>query len=465
MARSKRLKIFSEKIATAQGSVTEEQGVFDATAAISSTYAENTTPLNTYQRKEYSLSRFADKSLDTEASLSKKLPVGAEVGVALSSEFLDNNTDHIDPATLSTVSFNVTMPLLREFGTEVTEAELNARQEEVLATKLSYARDVGEAISVSLDAYWNYCRAIEINTIHQKEVTLARQELQKTQSLVDRNQKPESDLYILRANLSSKQALQLQAQDEEDRAYEQLKNVVGYPYLVTFSVPPTGCLATPPNSSPDFQGELQTAYETRADLKSLEKTADAASIREVSAELLRLPQLDAIASVGYSGLDEDDTYVNSLYDNIDGLNWSVGGTFSYPLNNNAREGDYIQAKAARRTALLEFHELQRQIEINLKKTLQTKDASYGVLKANQAAVKQFEFSAAAERKRYAVGMATILDVIQTQNQLLLSRIEEVSARKNVLSAILEVQKTLGIVYPKEDDSFSLRFGVLVEAKR
>jgi outer membrane protein TolC len=124
-------------------------------------------------------------------------------------------------------------------------------------------------------------------------------------------------------------------------------------------------------------------------------------------------------------------------------NYSAGVSLNIPLRNRAAQSDYA-------TSLLEL----RQNQLNLRKNtnqiaVDLQNAVIGVQQARvryQAAFKARELqqqTLAADQRRYALGAATVFQVIQDQRDLATSQSSEVQAMANYTHARISLDQALG----------------------
>jgi len=111
---------------------------------------------------------------------------------------------------------------------------------------------------------------------------------------------------------------------------------------------------------------LDIALENRNDYRAAKLKVESSNTTLAKDEQDWYPQLDAQVGLGYNGITHGngfDNYVNSTYKNVRGLDHSASLTFSYPIGNDAAEGQYDKDSATKMMNTVDMNETARQIKL------------------------------------------------------------------------------------------------------
>ena len=186
----------------------------------------------------------------------------------------------------------------------------------------------------------------------------------------------------------------------------------------------------------------------------LQRQFEAADILYDAARRDSNSQLDLAFSVGYSGQVENRTpggSVAALGRPASGLNISLGLNYVLPVQGNAQSGLLRQRAAQADQARTGVEALKRSIAANIR-------AQHAVLRS---AAQQLELVRsqlrlqtqvfANERKKYALGQTTVLDVLNAEVQLTEDGQREIAARQQLAQALINYRFETGTLLSTDAD--------------
>jgi outer membrane protein TolC len=159
----------------------------------------------------------------------------------------------------------------------------------------------------------------------------------------------------------------------------------------------------------------------------------------------QLWQLDASANVQagtLTGVDSTTPGINNIY-NGRNLNESAGITLTIPLHDLNRRNQLIAAKVKLEKDRLNLIAAKRALITMIKNTINTIESQ---AKRYELAKRQVDLAAksyALEKKKQQAGIASALDVNNTQNQLIQAQIGLIGAKISYLNQLSALQRILG----------------------
>jgi outer membrane protein len=178
-------------------------------------------------------------------------------------------------------------------------------------------------------------------------------------------------------------------------------------------------IPVPPLGGEGEEDALKTmqseARVSRSDLRQQEKVVESARYQVAFAQGEHLPTLDLDASA-YLDRTNYSTYAEQT-------DWSAVLLLSFPVFEGGRiRSNVLTAKSKLRQAELARDELARQVELEVKNAFLTLQSDLATLATLQASVEAADENCRLLLEEYRQGLATNLEVVTGQNQLLSARL-------------------------------------------
>jgi outer membrane protein TolC len=199
----------------------------------------------------------------------------------------------------------------------------------------------------------------------------------------------------------------------------------------------------------DESAEIRKAFAQRPDLKQLQVTLKSSELQSRVARHQTLPQLDLIASTALTGLD------SKYYKDLEKVGaadypvWSVGLQFSYPLGNRAAENDYIKTKLKVGQTQTQIKSLEDTVTNDVRNAIRALQSSYKQLDVTARGSAYAEQRLQAYIKKNKVGLATGKDVLDSENDLVTAKGNQIQAVANYNNAITALWKASGELLDRE----------------
>jgi outer membrane protein TolC len=332
------------------------------------------------------------------------------------------------------VTLNFTQPLLRGFGTEVAEANLNkariSRDQELWNREARAANVLRDTII----AYWELAYQTTDLEIRRSAEALAEEQLRNTEEQIKVGRMGQLQAAaVRRAIFDDKAEVETSQQQLMGRALDLLR-LLGVPVPARFAGLRAADVATPAPHDVDADGEAARALEASPALKALQKGIALSDVDVHTALVSLRPQLDLSASIGRVGRNVDAAESLRQLLRQENTVGSVGLVFSLPVQNRAARGAEEAAKAAQDNARLTSQDMELAIRDGAARlAAQVRSASHRIDDSKQS-VKYAQQNLEAEQARFSVGQSTNNDVLMRQQELKQAQINGVRAAVDLLEA-------------------------------
>jgi len=330
------------------------------------------------------------------------------------------------------VSANMTL-----FDGGKTSADLRMRRADVQTQEAS---QVATLANVSLNvklAYNQVLSANEAEAAARAQLAVATQNLAFTVAKVNAGAANVADSLNSVVTVGNAQLAILTAQQSLRSASANLTRWVSTPDLVTASPADTADL---PRITLDSASIMALALDG-PNVRQLQSQLVANEASQRSARAAYLPQLST--SVGFSGNGTKNLYGlggDSPYP----YSRNIGFNVSYPLFNRFQRDNAVQ------TAQINTENTEAQLRDTRLQNQQNVITQIGLLRNaeqqmvfQQVSVRAAEEALRVNQQRYSVGVGTFVDVLTSQQNVIIARQGLISARLNYRNARAQIEATIG----------------------
>lgn len=348
-----------------------------------------------------------------------------------------------NPAYNNGVSATLNQPLFRDFGRKAALAALDSARLGFSIANINYKGTVLNTVSTTENLYYNLVASREA-------LRIAQLTLESSQRLFDENKARRStgvmtDLDVLSAEVGVARARNTLVQREQAvrDAEERLLNQINATGLDTR----IGPVAFSPyaEGSPSFATSYKLARDFYPDTLSQEQTIKQLEISLDTARRNLKPNLDLVASLGYSARTTNANYQQAIANlpNDHGNNWSLALNYSMPWGQHADKARERQATNSVTSAKLRLEQLEAQLMLDVRlavRAVETNLVSVEIAaKATELASRQYD----QQKARFDAGLSTSRVVLQFQDDLENARIAELQAKLALRRAVAELRRLEG----------------------
>ena len=388
------------------------------------------------------------------AGLSNQFRTGISLETGIELDRFDDNLFQNVPANRANVSFALRIPLLKNAGRAVANAQEQAARIGREAAVLDLQQAIAVRILNTVSAYWNCRAAAEQLQVLTNSQIHAESLVDAVGGLVRIREMASSELFQARADAAQKSAAVSAGEQALWQARQDLAQAVGWA-LAKMSDPPVPTFPFPPleTNGPSLKLDktklIVASLERRPDYLSAQKAGEAARVLEVAARKNMRPQLDLSLEAGYSGVSEARA-VRAYFSSLNPLPVSgpnLLGTISleWPFANRTARGLLEQRTAEEQQTQLRSQALARTIQAGILVALQDLEDSRLALEKSQLAVREYDHAVAQEQQKLRLKTSTILDVITLKDRMQTAQLNEVAARARYWIALARCRYETGLL--------------------
>lgn len=440
------LQIQGYAVENAKDQVKIQEAAFDPTITANVTRsldqaASNTSVLDGAQRQgtrnDNTTARIgvSDRITPTNGTLS--------VSTNISRRATNSTNTLVNPNFGNGVSASLNQPLLRDAGRTAATSAIERAKLGLNIASIAYKSRVLDVISSTENAYYNLVAARE--TLRIRQFSLGYSQTFLNENSARRQTGVATDLDVLSAEVGVATARQqvVQAEQSVRDAEDRLLNLINSP---TFETRP-GPVAFDEykGGSPNFAQAYKRAREYYPDTLTAEEQIKQLRIDLETARRNQLPDLDLIASLGYTAKATNEGYGQAISNLPDehGNNWSLGLNYSMPWGRHADKARYRIAQSNLNSQKARLEQLEQTLLVNVRVAVRAVETQLVAVeiatKATELALRQYE----QQKARFDAGLSTSRLVLQIQDDLEDARFRELSARLALRRAAAELGRLEG----------------------
>jgi len=371
-----------------------------------------------------------------------------------------------NPFTNGDLDLYVTQNVLNGFGRAVNGRNIRVAKNNEKVSDLQFKQQLITTISAVLNLYWDL-------VTFNEDLKAKKDELATAQSLYEDNKKQvqigtlapievtraEAQVYSSQQDLLISQTNLLQQETVLKNALS--RNGVASPTIAEVHIIPLDTIQIPEKDEIRPINDLvQESLKNRVEVAEDQINVDSKKIILVGIKNGLRPSLQVFAEVTNNGLtgvpnpligaNIADPYLVGGYGNLLGEifrrnypNYSAGVSLNIPLRNRAAQGDYVTSMLDLRQTQLQLQKQINDIRVNVQNAvIGLRQARVRYDSAVKARILQQQ-TLDADKKRYTLGAATVLQVVTDQQTLAASETTEVEDLANYSHARIAFDQALG----------------------
>jgi len=332
---------------------------------------------------------FYDKQdiYEGQAGVKENLTSGGQVQIdydttynlLIPQRFFDN------PYYQNKINFQLTQPLLRNFGSDVNEARIFISRNDARKSLLEFRKSLEEDVSKLEEAYWQLVQsqsdvAVEESLLRENEASYQLQFSRLEQHLIS-----SLEVSQVQTSLEARRAALIRAKADARNLSDQLKQLMNDPNLPVSS-PILIVAADDPVESPmnfDMTDQISSAVENRFELGEQLLTIDDASVTYKVAQNNTLPKMDFVGSVAPNVVGSN--YGDAVSDEIKfgHFEYSLGLQFEFPLGNREALAIVRRTSLQRQQAIEQYSELIDQVSVDVRQAAREVETTYHLIETNR----------------------------------------------------------------------------------
>ena len=377
--------------------------------------------------------------------VSELLTTGTTVGVSTDFGRSKNDPPSVNsifnPAYTADVTLSVTQPLLRGAGTAVTTAALNRAKVGSVRAGFDFKARALDIVQQTEGAYYNLVFAREQLAVFHVSLDLANRLLDEARAKKTVGTATDIDVLQAQVGVANARSNVLSAEKTVRDNGDALLALIGRFELDA----PLGAARFE-----EFTGELpvaessyQLALQNQPDYTSAKLLLDQLKLDLAVARNSLRPTLNLGGAIGLSGNRGNAADAFDSAANRDNSSWQLDLTLTYPWGRVSDRARYRQSTATLGQQTLVVRQLEQSILVQVRSAVRAVETNSEKVKiaalAAQFSAKQYDLQIA----RFAAGLATSRDVLQSQADLENSRVAELQARITLLNSISALHRLEG----------------------
>lgn len=447
------------QIDVARGNTQQASAAFDTVLQGVATQGRLSTPLTLATQEQYALIGLSGSD---ELSDLTQLSFGASKlfrsGITLAPSItLNRNVDNLlNPNGINTAvpTLQFTLPLLRGRGRSVVAAQEHADQIEESAAAYDLTQQVSQLLTNAVGDYWNLLAAEKLVAIAREAEDRARTDVENTQTLVDADQLPRANLNEVKASLSQSASTRIGAEQGVASAQYQLAVDIAMDSTEAASKTLTAVDEFPqPGKDLDavlrqarFIGCVDAALKDRSDYIASAMRIKEQKVQVVAARNRLQPQLNLTVNGGYQSLQEGHhltDFFTSPGSNVNEPTVNGGISYNFAPRNDQARGLLLQALATQTQLESQSQQLAHTIGANVLNAAAGLRHTALQEEESHAAVQFYRASLDAQRQKYDLGSASVIDLLSTEDRLTAALTADVEAELSYAMAMLQFRFQTG----------------------
>lgn len=380
-----------------------------------------------------------------QASFQGLLPSGTQYSLSVVNNEINNDTNDFNSEFTSETRLQVTQPILRGFGPEYNLAVVRLQESRLDQERYRLHGLVTQVLEQTLGTCAELIFAQENLKVKADAIELAKKLYEDNKRRVEQGRMSEIDVMQAETRISEAEEEALQAEIFHLTRVNQLRALIYENTDDWHDVPLTiqGQLKLR-EDLPERSSLVEAAKENNSQyLAAIEQIEE----RDISYKRSRkdmLPAVNVVGSIGYQGLDFDDSYKSMQdYEERNGPNWSLGVAVEVPLWNQAAKASRTAALLGKRQARYNLSQIKNNLVSGLDQSLGTVEVAKRRIDTAARSVSLAERALKAEEARLENGRTTSFNVAELQRDLSEARTRELAAKVEYQRALISLWALVG----------------------
>jgi outer membrane protein len=406
-----------------------------------------------------------DEELTYNFTWDHRLQTGTQYNVVFNNSRLDTTQrfTNFNPSYDSSLFANLTQPLMRGFGTEVTKAPIRIAEANRLASDHRLRQRVLDIALQVEQAYWDLVFFRGQRDVRTQSLASATALYENNKKQVEVGTMAPLEIVVAEAEVAARKQEIITTENLIGNTEDRLRNLVTTEkqsdrWDMKF-VPSDQPMVRPITITADEA--INKALANNPDLRALETDLSSDRLsKRLAADALK-PQLDFQASAGFTGLGGDvllldestfpptvigtlpGGYPDALSSLFDNKTWSVGFIIGLPIGNDAAEANFVQADLLEKQTAKTLESARQNLIFNIRTSLRNIESDLKRMDAARASRILQEKKLDAERKKLAVGLSTNYIVLDFQDDLALAQSQELLAIVDYEKNLAQLERFMG----------------------
>lgn len=347
-----------------------------------------------------------------------------------------------NPQLGSGLNAQFNQPLLRNFRIDSLRQQLLTSQNNATIADIQLQQRVTQTSRAVRAAYYQLIGAISGYDVARESLNVAETSLKNNRTRVEVGTMAPIDITAAEAEVASNQEQVIISQANIETAQDNLRALIMNPSQPDFWSARFAPVEQPSLAARaiDVDAAIRNALQNRTDLRDFKKNMENTDINLRFAANQKLPAVDLTARYGVTGVagtqlarDGTSNFVRSFADAVrdvfgnDFKTWSFGLNVSYPLGTSLADAAYAQTRIQKQQEQVALANLELSVTQSVREVARQVNTNLRRVEATRTARELAEKRLEADNKRFAVGLATTFELLQSQRDLARARQSELRA--------------------------------------
>ena len=372
-------------------------------------------------------------------------------GINSSNNFTNNFLYFLNPYIQSTLTFQITQPLLRNGWLFPNQAPLIIARRNLQQSRANFEAQVNNNILAAVSQYWAVVEALGNLAVARSSMAAAEATYRRDKRALELGALPPLDIYRSESQVALRRVQVIQGEYAVKQAENSLRMTIGAdqdPYFEALDLELT--------EKPEPEGELRTIDAATALQQALARRPEFDASRAALANddtRIRLahnhllPELDLLGTYSSNGVGGTQFTVSgqkltsSSIDQLFGFGFPTYVaqlSLSFPIRNRAAKAEMGNALVSRRADLYNERLLREQVLLDVSNAVHQLEQAKLTIVAGKESLDLANKTMAAEQRKYDLGSSTIFFVLEAQTEV-------ATAQQTLLQAEVGYQLALATV--------------------
>jgi outer membrane protein len=373
----------------------------------------------------------------------------------------NNISAFFNPQLSSTVGFNYTQPLLRNFTIDATRQQVLVSRKNREISDVQLQQSISATVRNVKNAYWDLVYAINNLAVQRQSLELAQQSFRDNRARVEIGTMAPLDIVQAEAEVAQREEAVILAEAAIRRQEDLLRALIANPA----DQPEFWNLRLEPSEQPNFapiqvnpDEAVRNALASRTDLSVSRKQLENNDIAIRYFRNQSMPDINALvnySAFGIAGTQFDlsnefpprrlnetrRSFGGALGDVFasDFPTWSLQLQVNYPIGASSAEANLARARLQDSQARKQLQANELQVATQIRDLARNVQTNAQRVEATRAARALAEKRLEAEQKRFTAGMTSAFFVTQAQRDLADARNRELRAIIDYLKSVIDFE--------------------------
>lgn len=409
-------------------------------------------------------STVTNENLSSQVGMQQQLPWGGASYTAFwnSGRVTTNNIfSSFNPQLSSTIGFNYTQPLLRNFTIDATRQQVLVSRKNREISDVQLQQSISATMRNVKNSYWDLVYTINNLEVQQQSLQLAQQSYRDNRARVEIGTMAPLDIVQAEAEVAQREEAVILAEAairrQEDLLRALISNPVDQPEFWNLRIEPSEVPSFVPLAI-NVDAAVRTALANRTDLATSRKQLESNDIAIRYFRNQSMPDVNAL--LNYSAFGIAGTQFNlsnefppqRLNETRRGYGGALGDVFAsdfptwsfqlqvnYPIGASSAEANLARARLQDTQARRQLQASEMQVTTQIRDLARTVQTNGQRVESTRAARALAEKRLEAEQKKFTAGMTSTFFVTQAQRDLADSRNRELRAIIDHLKSVIDLE--------------------------